>query len=243
MPEFPSQSPSPALHVLIPHTPLTQFGVPPALGHTVPHVPQWLTFVFVFVSHPLFASPSQLAVPPLHTGVQTPATQLVVPFPLLHVTPHAPQLLTFVAMFVSQPLFLFPSQFAQPAAHTGSHVPPTQLVVPCAFEHPIPHDPQSLTLVFRFASHLLLPFPSQFPKLPEHVGTHAPATHTVLPFAFVHAAPQLPQFVVVPRDASHPFAMFPSQSSNPALQLIVHALLLHPALPLLLEHAAPHPPQ
>lgn len=42
---LPSQSPRPGLHVETPQTPETQFGVPPADGHTLLHTPQLLMLV------------------------------------------------------------------------------------------------------------------------------------------------------------------------------------------------------
>jgi hypothetical protein len=78
-PERPSQSPSPALHTLMPHVPLTQFAVPPELGHTLPHVLQLLTSVRTLASHPFAGLPSQSLNPALHVGTQVPAGQVVLP--------------------------------------------------------------------------------------------------------------------------------------------------------------------
>jgi hypothetical protein len=58
---LPSQSPSPGLHTVTPHVPLTQFGVPPVAGHTFPHVPQFVRLVWVFTSQPFEVTPSQFA--------------------------------------------------------------------------------------------------------------------------------------------------------------------------------------
>jgi hypothetical protein len=60
LPALPSQLPRPGLHVDTPHTPFTQFGVPPPLGQTFPQLPQLLMSVAVLVSQPLFRLPSQL---------------------------------------------------------------------------------------------------------------------------------------------------------------------------------------
>jgi hypothetical protein len=55
----PLQSPNPGLHTVMPHTPPTQFAVPPLAGQTFPHVPQFDTLVCVFTSQPLESMPSQ----------------------------------------------------------------------------------------------------------------------------------------------------------------------------------------
>jgi len=57
----PSQSPRPAAQFEIPHTPATQFGVPPAALQMWPQVAQLFTSTFVLVSHPFVSSESQFA--------------------------------------------------------------------------------------------------------------------------------------------------------------------------------------
>jgi hypothetical protein len=54
---------------------------------------------------------------------------------LVQAARQAPQLPVLVWMFVSQPLFGFPSQSAKPAAQVGLHAPATHDVVPFAFVH------------------------------------------------------------------------------------------------------------
>jgi hypothetical protein len=94
------------------HVPPTQLVVPCAFAHCVPHEPQLFAFVLTLVSQPLFGLPSQSAVPALQLGSHTPATHAVVPLALVQFTPQAPQLPVLVFVFVSQPLFAFPSQLA-----------------------------------------------------------------------------------------------------------------------------------
>lgn len=139
--ESPSQSPRPGLHVETPHTPVTQFGVPPAGGQTLLHTPQLLMFVLVFVSQPFAAFPSQFPKPTLQAGTHTPPVHAVVPFTALQPAPHVPQFVV-VLSGVSQPSTGSPSQSPQPAAHTGAQVPATHDVVPCGFVHALPHAPQ-----------------------------------------------------------------------------------------------------
>jgi hypothetical protein len=159
-PASPLQSPKPVLHVETPHTPATQFGVPPATGHTFPQVPQLPMLVAVLVSHPLFGFPSQLPNPELQTGAHTPAAHVFVPLLAEHTTPHAPQLVA-VVIGVSQPFFGSPSQFANPAAQTGAHTPATQLVDPCPLVQVEPQAPQAAAVVWMFVSQPLVASPSQ----------------------------------------------------------------------------------
>jgi hypothetical protein len=75
-------------------------------GQTVAQSPQWLTSVFVLVSHPLrltFSSASQLANPASHAMLHAPAAQVGAPFALLQAWPQAPQWLSVVSTSVSQP--------------------------------------------------------------------------------------------------------------------------------------------
>jgi hypothetical protein len=58
---LPSQSPRPGAQLETPHTPPTQFGVPPVVEQMLPQVLQLLTSELVFVSQPLAIWPSQLA--------------------------------------------------------------------------------------------------------------------------------------------------------------------------------------
>ena len=58
---LPSQSASGLEQAEMPHTPFTQFGVPPAAEHTLPQPPQLSTLLVVSISQPLAALSSQLA--------------------------------------------------------------------------------------------------------------------------------------------------------------------------------------
>ncbi len=82
-----------------------------AYEQTVPHAPQFKFDVFVFVSHPLFGLPSQLAKPCAHMGAHAPPLHDVVPFMFEHVVPHDPQLLALLVVLISQPFAYCPSQF------------------------------------------------------------------------------------------------------------------------------------
>ena len=69
----------------------------------MPQAPQ-LVFVVVAVSQPLATMPSQLAQPASQVPMpQTPAAHDAVAWGMLHAVPHAPQAVTVVLRFVSQP--------------------------------------------------------------------------------------------------------------------------------------------
>jgi len=102
---------------------------PFALEHAAPHAPQFAVVDSV-VSHPLDASPSQLPNPLLHAIAHVEALHDGVPLFELHAWPQAPQLVRLLAVSVSQPLLLFPSQSRKAPVQTGVQAPATQLVVP-----------------------------------------------------------------------------------------------------------------
>ena len=97
-----SQFAYPALQA-IPHCPPLQLAVPFVPLHAVPQVPQFVALVVVFVSQPLDRVPSQFPCPPLHTIPHAPATQVAVPFVLLHTVPQPLQFAVSVFRFTSQP--------------------------------------------------------------------------------------------------------------------------------------------
>jgi hypothetical protein len=112
----------------------------------------------------LFGLPSQSDQPAEQTGLQAPAEHEVEPCALLQVVPHAPQLVTLVFRFVSQPFAGLPSQLPQPLRQTGAQLPATQPVMPFGFEHCWPQPPQLFTLVVMFVSQPLPALPSQLAK-------------------------------------------------------------------------------
>jgi hypothetical protein len=86
---------------------------------------------------------------------------------------------------------------------------------------------------------------SQLPHPVAQLGRHIPFTHCVVPCAFVHAVPHVPQVAVaVSRLASQPFASFPSQSPQPGLHdAIWHVPAAHVAVAFARVHCTPQPPQ
>jgi hypothetical protein len=215
---LPSQLAKPVLQAGV-HAPATHEVVPLAFVQAVPHTPQFATLDLRSVSQPLGRLPSQLAKLALQTGVHAPATQEVVPLTFVHTVPQAPQFETLVRRSASQPFAALPSQLPKPALQTGAHAPATQEVVPLAFVQALPHAPQLERLVAVLVSQPLPALPSQLANPELQVGEQAPATHAVVPFAFVHATAQPPQFEVVSSAVSQPFAGLPSQSARPLPQV------------------------
>ncbi len=86
------------------------------------------------------------------------------------------------------------------------------VVVPFAFEHTAPHEPQFDVLVFVFVSQPFVAFASQLPKPASHAtSAQVPVAHDSVALARAHAVPHVPQFVSVESEASHPFGALPSQ--------------------------------
>jgi hypothetical protein len=115
-------------------TPLAQLVVPCALVQVLPHVPQLLMLLVMFVSQPVEYCPSQLANPALQVATwQVPLTQVAVPLATEHLLPQNPQLLRLFVMFVSQPLAYWPSQLAKPVLQVAiRHTPPLHATVALA---------------------------------------------------------------------------------------------------------------
>jgi hypothetical protein len=107
-----------------------QTGAALFLLHTLPHAPQLLVSLWVFVVQPI---PRQSAIGGTHTGA--PHAPFVQTSPAGQPTPHAPQLLELVEVCVSHPSLAFALQSAVPAGqlvttHDPLHAtvsPPTTL--------------------------------------------------------------------------------------------------------------------
>lgn len=229
---LPSQFPKPALQVAMPQTPEAHDAVAFGTEQAFPHAPQLVTVVWVFVSQPFDEMPSQLPQPATQLGTHAPVVQVVVPWAFVQPFPHAPQLVSVVCVFVSQPFDVCPSQFANPLAQVPSvQLPPTHVSEAFARSHTTLQPPQSVSVLMLF-SQPLLGFPSQLAKSDAQVGVHAPDTQAVEPFAFEHVAPHAPQFAVVESAISQPFEARPSQLPKPALHAMPQAPVLHDGVPL-----------
>lgn len=99
----PSQSARLPVHWLTPHTPPTQLGVPVPDGQPLPHAEQLSTFVLMFVSQPSTGSKLQSSNPVAQLTPHTPLVQLGVEWLVLQALPQAPQLLTSLSSWASQP--------------------------------------------------------------------------------------------------------------------------------------------
>jgi hypothetical protein len=155
----------------------------------------------------------------------------------------APQLEMVVAMSASQPSFALALQSPQPVVHAGTHTPPTQAVVPCAFEHFTLHPPQLFGSVAVRVSHPLLRLPSQFEYPPAQTGAHSPLAHEVVPCWLVHASPQAPQLATVVTSVSQPSDGLVLQSFQPLAQVGAHEPELQATLPCGFTQTWPHAPQ
>jgi hypothetical protein len=241
---LPSQLPKPAEQA-IEQEPPEQLGVPFTEEHAVPHAPQFAALVFVLVSQPFPALPSQLPKPASHpTSWQVPPEHDSVAFGMSQATPQAPQLVS-VFRLVSHPLVGSPSQFAKPVAQVGAHTPFVQVVVPFALEQTVPQVPQFAGLVFRFASQPLAATPSQLPNpaLQERMP-HVPDEHVSVAFRSEQTVPQLPQFaVLLCVFVSQPFVPSPSQLPQPGTHVGTHAPEVHAVVPCRLVQPFPHEPQ
>jgi hypothetical protein len=137
---------------------------------------------------------------------------------LVQTVPHAPQSLTDVVRFVSQPLPTFPSQLPKPESHAIWHAPSEQLAVPFVLLHTVPHAPQLPTLVSVLTSQPLVPMPSQFANPELHAPSrHVPVEQDSVAFGRSHVCPHAPQSVSVTSAVSQ-VDPSPSQSPKPALQ-------------------------
>jgi len=94
-----------------------QTGVPFCTEQTLPQPPQALTLFVVAVSHPLLTFASQLPNPAAHMMPHDPPEHVADPFVVLHAFMQAQQCVVFVAVLISQPFVLLPSQLAKVPTH------------------------------------------------------------------------------------------------------------------------------
>ena len=122
---FMLQSAKPVLHAPTAQRPIAQAPVPLGGAHADEHDPQWEAVVLRSTSHPLVASPSQLAKPMLHTRSQRPAVQSLRALGRAgHAVPHAPQWLASDWVLTPQPLEAVRSQSAKvPVQLATAHMP------------------------------------------------------------------------------------------------------------------------
>ncbi len=112
------------MHDEIAHIVPLHVGVPFCTEHTLPQLPQALTLFVVAVSQPLPMFASQLPKPAAHMIWHEPFEHVAEPLFELQTFVHDPQCVVSVAVLISQPFVLFPSQLTNVPVHEViSHVP------------------------------------------------------------------------------------------------------------------------
>src|SRR4051794_40030432 len=162
-----------------------------------------------------------------------------------HTLPHAPQLLTSLVRFFSQPLAALPSQLPNPALHElTAQALFEQLETALARLHAAPHAPQFATLFVMLTSQPSAAIPLQLPKpMLQEATAQLPPAQAALALGTLHTVPHAPQlftlvFVLISQPSDCLFAL---QSAKPAVQVPLHTPLPQDrAAMLLLEHARPH---
>jgi hypothetical protein len=205
----------------------------------MPQPPQCAIAVFVSVSHPLLASPSQLPKPAPHVNPQTPVAHVDVAFARAgHAIPQPPQFAALVLVFTSQPSNPFPLQLPKPALHAIPHTRAAHVAVPFAgTAQRVPHAPQCSGLLVMSTSHPSVATALQLPKPVLHANEHALEAHVADALgAGGQTRPHIPQcetvLVVV---VSHPLDTSMSQLPVPAAHAIPQTPSAHAGL-------APPPP-
>jgi hypothetical protein len=158
-----SQLPQPALQTMA-HAPAEQEALPLVVLHGALQEPQWVRLVWVFVSQPFVATPSQLPQPLEQVpSVQTPLTQVSPAFGRSQSFPQPPQWVRLVLVLASQPLAALPSQSAVPGAQVRlqAQVPLLQTGVPVGQLQGLPQVPQCSVLVVTLVSQPLFGLLSQ----------------------------------------------------------------------------------
>jgi hypothetical protein len=141
---LPLQSPQPLSQEAIAQDPLVQAADAWLRLHALPHPPQWLTLVWVLISQPLLAEPSQFSHPALHVNPHAPLEQVTVACGRAgHTFPQDPQLVTAVFVLVSQPLLSLVSQLPHPVLQDAMrHALLTHSPLALAKVHALPQKPQ-----------------------------------------------------------------------------------------------------
>lgn len=210
------------------HARLTQNGVVPV--QEVAQFPQCAA-VSMLVRQPA-AGFEQAAKPLLQLGLHVPPLQVAPEaFAVWHFVPQAPQFVGSVAVGVSQPLLLLPSQLLKKlCVQTGLQLPPEQVFVALVCWHTVPQPPQLLLSLANTTSQPLLLLPSQFPSAPaSQAGLQAANVHVLAPCGAWQARPHVPQLLLFERKStSQPSFGTVLQSAKFALQALSwHALVTH----------------
>jgi len=238
------QSAKPAAQAAMAHTPEEQVAVALGRAQARPQAPQLVALVWVLVSQPLEAEPSQSAKPTAQrTTVQVLAEQpLAATLGRAHTVPHAPQLAGSTVVLAQKAEA--PLQVRRGAAQLVPQRPPEQ-TEPAG--QATLHAPQLALLARVFTSQPLLATPSQSAKPGAQAAmAQAPAAQVEAALGSAQTRPQAPQFEALEeRSASQPLEATPSQSPKaPVQRTTVQAPEAQP-LAATWERAqtAPHAPQ
>jgi hypothetical protein len=122
--------------------------------------------------------------------------QVGVPFIVVHMMPHAPQLPSVVSV-ASHPVATLLSQLPKPGLHWSTHIPFEQVAVSLTVLQTLPHPPQLLGSVPIEVSQLVPGLGGQWAKPGEQPWTpQVPPLHTGVPFVVVQTWPHEPQLFV-----------------------------------------------
>jgi hypothetical protein len=189
----------------------------------MPQPPQWATLVWVLVSQPFCALPSQLSKPAAQpVSVHVEAMHTSVELDAAHARPQPPQWVALVRVSASQPLVTSPSQSEKPAVQVSAHMPTAQAGTALgAPGQDVPQAPQWVALVRVSVSQPLVGLLSQLPKPIAHAATpHCPMLQTAVALGGLQTRPHAPQWAVLVRvSTSQPLVGSLSQSAKPAAQV------------------------
>jgi hypothetical protein len=190
------------------------------LEQELPQVPQFAGLFWRLVSQPFVALPSQLPKPVLQLATaQAPEVHAGTAFVRLHTVPQAPQLLTLLVVFTSQPSAGLLLQSRKPVLQVNEHAPPLHVGAALAKEHALPQAPQLPVLVLVFTSQPSLGLLLQSRKPALHTKEHPPAAHTAEAFAgALQTVPQAPQL----RGSVWVLVQLPAHSVSPVAQVARH---------------------
>jgi hypothetical protein len=224
-----------------------QPAAPFATKQARPQPPQCWVLLVVLVSQPFTTLPSQSP---------KPATQLETVHWLFehagvppcggHMLPHMPQLLTLVAVLISQPLATAMSQFWKPALQAMEHWPAAHDGTPLFALHAAPQPPQFAALVLVLTSQPFAWMPSQSAKPALHdPTTQPPFEQAAAALGRLQARPHMPQLpTAVFRLVSQPSESMRLQSANGGAHwFTAHEPARHMALAFGSEQALLHAPQ
>jgi hypothetical protein len=126
---------APAMQLVVPW--------PACWVQAMPQPPQWVELVWVLVSQPFWALPSQFANPALQApSWQVPLLQTAPALAKLQELPHVPQCVRLLLRLASQPVFTLPSQLPKPVLQAMLHEPSAQEAVPLVPLQALPQLPQ-----------------------------------------------------------------------------------------------------